>query len=195
MDAHQQGVDRLKALLQGLVDKSKSPFQGGSIPPPNPPVPSTGMVSMPFPLAGPSLASPMPAFDYSSFSSHHRAKLALVKRLMQEQQAVELDLLAQFEDIQAQLAKLRSGLEALEIIQDVRGLADCRAAIKMAEARQQKHVEIMQATMQSLMLKQQQLLAAHGFPLFKPSLEREALTNMMWVLQPYLAELAHEAGS
>jgi hypothetical protein len=172
MNDQQKGVERLRMLLSGI--------QQPNIAGPSP------ISSIPIP----ELISPaIPAFDETSFRAHHQNNLQIILSLIKEQKQVENDLIFQFNEIKGKLNVIQMNIEAAEIVGDSRKRTELLKERLPLMKQQANHIQVIDATMQSLMLKQQQQLERAGFPLFKKSLHPDDLTDMYWVLQPYIAQL------
>lgn len=176
-------MNALLALLVSSAKQSNSQAQQQHIPPyvvqQQQPAPYILQQPQPTPFVV------QPPFDHNHFSSHHMQQTSTVKRLMEEQEKVEGDMLSLHDRLKEQLLLLQNQIDAQDIIGgDVRAL---KLKLSSLSIEKRDYERVIQERMESLVLEQQLELASLGFPLFKASQEKDDLVKQHWILAPYLA--------
>ena len=167
------GIDRLRFLLSGISSATSTAV-----------LHQPSLIQQQFP--------PPLAFDNNAFQNLHTQRILSIKKLVHEQEKYEGECLREYEKLSDERKKLEANLEALQIIKGSDANAERAKILDSLSKLQQKlkrETHLVQEKMLQFRAYQQDALASAGFPLFKVSNDPRDLTNMLWVLAPYLASL------
>ena len=184
------GVERLRFLLSGIA-----------APPLNNPPSNPSQIQ--FPLShhtNPTFSfPPTPTlisnqFNELNFKNEHLERVALIEKLVKEQEDYEEKLLGPVIKLEKEIKRLESELEGLDIILNAEvTVAEKKRSLKleMAKAKMSKinQVKSIQEKMVEFRRYQQDALKSAGFPLFAVSDKLDDLVKQHWILAPYMQEL------
>lgn len=142
-------------------------------------------------LANPSRASPSTSstqfIEIDPFLDHSK-KLALVERLMMQQEAEETELLKNYDLLMEKIDLVTREMEAEDIM---KGANLYSLRLKKLDLQRQvcNYVSSMQETMEKLLIYQQSELQRAGFAMITVSDQLSDRCNQLWVLTPYVATL------
>lgn len=180
------GVERLRFLLSGIAA---------------PPLNNTSQIQFPNLLqqqTNPTSSFPPTLnpnqFNEPYFKNEHLERVALVKKLVKEQEDYVEKLLGPVDKLEKEMKRLESDLDGLDIIVNAGSMvAEKKRSIKLelAKAKMSKNnqVKSIQEKMLEFRRYQQDALKSAGFPLFAVSDNMDDLVKQSWILAPYMQEL------